>query len=399
MKRRICFLIIGLFIAGSISAQNTDVLNNNSIIKMVKAKLSDELIIEVIQSSEVQFDLSGSALKDLSDQSVSQRVIDVMKLVSSPPVVSVIVPPENKPRDVQIPGVTNTETDEVNQVEGALGYVSPIKELIVFNEREFEKLVTIISGWDKKTIELTEAANEINNQIIQTENELRKKKNADSKGFSEEILGLKKKLAEYRENHSKAKANLLSGGENITKELEKISDEIIRAFGNKYNDVSQEIKSFDSDPSINIPVVQVTISDLNIIPVTTDHISPASEMLVWHQNELKELSEIIKKWNVKVREKVKGDAELSKQLEPLTTKLKEYQSDTKKYKTEISSLKKQTAAVEKERKKLADQMKDDSRELSGYIKQTRADIQKILEQRFADIIENITYSFQEKINL
>jgi hypothetical protein len=45
---------------------------------MVKAKLSDELSTDVIQSSLVQFEQANS-LKNLSEQNVSQKIINVMK--------------------------------------------------------------------------------------------------------------------------------------------------------------------------------------------------------------------------------------------------------------------------------------------------------------------------------
>lgn len=55
------------------------VLTNDNIKKMVKSKLSDELIISVIKTSEVKFDLQVDAMIDLSNQGVSSTVILEMK--------------------------------------------------------------------------------------------------------------------------------------------------------------------------------------------------------------------------------------------------------------------------------------------------------------------------------
>lgn len=56
-----------------------ETLTNDNIKKMVKSKLSDELIINVIKTSNVNFDLNVEAMIDLSNQGVSSAVILEMK--------------------------------------------------------------------------------------------------------------------------------------------------------------------------------------------------------------------------------------------------------------------------------------------------------------------------------
>jgi len=405
MKKRISALMLGLLLASIVCAQNADTITNSSILKMVKAKLSDELIIDVIRSSPVQFELSENSLKNLSEQNVSQKIINVMKTAggyreaSMPDIFTSqqkVAPGEPEPLPVAPPSSPPVkkmpDSDNGNM---ALGYVVPIKNLITFYEKEFESLTATMEGWDKRINSLTDASNRIMEQIVQTGNQLTEKKNVDSKSFSGEILELKKQLNGYRENYRKAKENLLEEGENITKEMEKISSEKLQAVGNVYNSVSQDIKSADADPSVNPVSVAVTLKDLEVNKSASAYISPVHEMLVWQMNEIRETREVIKKWNVKVKEVMAADNELSRQLDPLRSKLGEYQSDTKKYKVEIAALKKQISGVEKERKNLKGRMEDDSKELASYLKQSRAEIQKTLEERFSDIIENINYSFGE----
>lgn len=405
MKERISALMLGLFLASIVCAQNADTITNSSILKMVKAKLSDELIIDVIQSSPVQFELSENSLKNLSEQNVSQKIINVMKTAGGYREASMpdnftsqqkVVPGEPEPVPVAPPSSPPVkEMPDSDNENIALGYVAPIKNLITFYEKEFESLTTTMEGWDKRINSLTDASNRIMEQIVQTGNQLTEKKNVDSKSFSGEILELKKQLNGYRENYRKAKENLLEEGEEITKEMEKISSEKLQAVGSVYNSVSQDIKSADADPSVNPVSVAVTLKDLEVNKSESAYISPVLEMLVWQMNEIRETREVIKKWNVKVKEVMAADNELSRQLDPLKSKLGEYQSDTKKYKGEIAALKKQISGVEKERKNLKGRMEDDSKELASYLKQSRAEIQKTLEERFSDIIENINYSFGE----
>ena len=44
-------------------------------------------------------------------------------------------------------------------------------------------------------------------------------------------------------------------------------------------------------------------------------------------------------------------------------------------------------------------MKDDAKDLASYIKQVSQKNQESVKERFADIIENITYSFGEKLSM
>lgn len=59
--------------------KTTETLTNSTIINMVKTNLSDNIIINVINSSKVNFDLSVDAMINLSNQHVSSSVIRAMK--------------------------------------------------------------------------------------------------------------------------------------------------------------------------------------------------------------------------------------------------------------------------------------------------------------------------------
>jgi hypothetical protein len=434
MNGTIIVLIIGLFAVGAIHAQAPEILSNNSIIKMAKAKLSDELIIDEIQSSKTFFDLSDNALKKLASENVSPRVIEAMKIAGSPKTAAgenaATAPEKRMEKDSikldsamtankksaspvaaekdstkLIPVVTAdkistpTATVEQKQVAEALNYVAPLIELVKYHESEFETLADSLTDWDQYIRNLLGDVKIINNQILKIEMELREKKNADTKAYSQEILALKIKLTDYRGRYKQTKIKLLAFGENITKTLTKIGNEKVRAVEDKYNKVSQLVKSVHHDPSEGETAVSITVNRLKINDTTIEYIAPATEMLAWHQNEIKKLLDVAKKWNIRVKEIFPKDADLKKQLEPLKNKLEEYKSNSEKYKTEIATLKKQRSAVEKGRKVLAKQMEDDSRELAAHLKQISTEIQKSIQERFADIIENINYSFQEKPGL
>jgi chromosome segregation ATPase len=120
-------------------------------------------------------------------------------------------------------------------------------------------------------------------------------------------------------------------------------------------------------------------------------------MIMFYQNEIIALKEIIQHWNQDVLAIRKKDSELSKQLEPKKQELINYQSDPKKNKKEITALKKQCSDLEKERKLLTQQMGKNSKELSKYLDVICKEAQGAAKERYADIIDNINYVFQDSI--
>jgi hypothetical protein len=72
-------LAILIILSGKTFSQTTsDTLNNASIIKLSKIKLPDNVILKKISQSICNFDLSVDALVKLKENSVSDRVINVM---------------------------------------------------------------------------------------------------------------------------------------------------------------------------------------------------------------------------------------------------------------------------------------------------------------------------------
>jgi DNA repair ATPase RecN len=121
-------------------------------------------------------------------------------------------------------------------------------------------------------------------------------------------------------------------------------------------------------------------------------------MLSWHQNKINEIQSLVKKYNARVVEVTAKDAPLIKQAELIDGKLDEYGAKPKAFKSEIAELKKQNKIIEKQRKTLANQMEDGSNELADYLKQSLAESQDAIGQRLEDIIQNMTYMFQEQLS-
>ncbi len=411
MKKHISLILTGLFIAVMVNAQTPETLTNSSVIKMSKANLSDELITDMIQNSPVKFDLTESALKKLAGEGVSASVIQSMKSAGGASKSSAEKPvtasgekatPASGSKEpdavVSETAYTPSAVKKTVSVE-ALNYAAPLTELIKFNETKFKALETTIIEWDKQVRDNVADINKVKGQMLQVENELRQKKNADTKAYSSDIISLKGKLEAYRKNYGQSKDIMLKDGDNIVKKLETLKSDVVRDISKAYSDAGQQVGSADTDPAAGENAVAVNYTVREINNNAAGYIVFLTEMLAWHQNEIRELNTVINDWNPRVTKIIQDDALLKAQLDPVEQKIKELSSNAKLNKAEISTLKKKASEIEKSRKQLADQMNDDAKVLASYLKQMSQKNQDAVEERFTDIIENITYSFQEKLSL
>ncbi len=406
MKKLVFVLIIALLYVNYLHAQTTEKLTNSTIIKMVKVKLSDDLIIDEINNSQVNFNVSTDSLIFLSNKNVSFRVIQVMKTahdIQNPTSTAIVqMKPEMPPIKEPSIDMAKTESDNDIPIEtstntiNAVSYVIPMKELINFFDYEFNLLAGVIQVWDKRIRNSIEKGNQINKTMLQVEKELADKKNADSKGYSNEIIILKKKLSESREKYTQYKDYMLTDGMKIAKKIKQISIERDKSIKNKFSEVSLNVKKSHPDPSLGEISKTITIPKQKINNDVVYCVSSITDILFFYQNEIVSLKDIIAHWNGKAAAIIQKDSELRKQLEPLKKEMENYQNDRKKNKAKISELKKQCTKLDKERKRLANLMVDDSKELSKYLKQICIEVQSSVKVRFSDIIENINYSYQDQ---
>ena len=421
MQKHISLILTGLLVAMAVCAQNPETLTNSSVIKMTKARLADELIIDMINNSPAMFDLSPGALRSLEGEGVSESVIQSMKSATSgkPGAGKKEPATGNKPVNVTAPSVEdnlrasaaipveeNTEPSEwipsatVGEVSvEALNYTAPLTELIKFYVNKYESTELTLSEWDRQVRGYIADINKVKGQMLQVENEMRSLKNADTKAFSEEINSLKGKLAAYRKNYSQSKDIMVKGGINIVKQIETMSSDLSKDIGKAYSQASQQVNSSDMDPSSGEKPVMLDYTVRQATTGCVSYIVYMNEMLAWYQNAIREINNLIEEWNPRVTGIIQEEARLKSQAEPIENRITELSSNSKQNRAEISDLKKQLSAIEKSGKQLADRMKDDAKELSSYLKKMSQAGQTAAEERFEDILENITYSFGEKLSL
>jgi hypothetical protein len=421
MKIHISLILTGLFVAMAVCAQNPETLTNGSVIKMTKARLADELIIDMINNSPAMFDLSPGALRSLEGEGVSEAVIQSMKGASSlkaepdraepatgnKPVSAAVNAVEQDPKPPTVPsteenpepsGWMPSATVGEASVE-ALNYTAPLTELIKFYVNKYESTELTLSEWDRQVRGYIADISKVRDQMLQVENEMRSLKNADTRVFSNDIISLKGKLAAYRKNYRQSKDIMIKGGGNIVKQIETMSGDVAKDIGKAFSAASQQVTSSDLDPSSGEKPVTVDYTVKEAGAGCVSYMVYMNEMLAWYQNAIRDISNLAEEWNPRVIQVIREDNRLKSQAEPIEKRIEELSSNQKQNKAEISDLKKQLSAIEKSRKQIADRMKDDAKELAGNLKKMSQTGQAAAEERFADIIENITYSFGEKLSL
>ena len=118
MKKLFSVLLFALFVINYLHAQTGEALTNTTIIKMVKANLSDDLIIDEINSSKINFNVSIDSLNFLSRENVSYQVIQAMKTANGTqkPSVQAQVKPQTPPPVQEKPSLIQNASPAVVQV-------------------------------------------------------------------------------------------------------------------------------------------------------------------------------------------------------------------------------------------------------------------------------------------
>lgn len=100
-------------------------LTNPEIVKMVRAQLGDDLIIEVIERNTPDFDLSPDALVALKKEGVSQKVLNAMLRAQRPRGVS-----SNQDEAIEESGTGLSEKSDADLPQGFGGFVKISDEFV-----------------------------------------------------------------------------------------------------------------------------------------------------------------------------------------------------------------------------------------------------------------------------
>lgn len=105
MRKTLLYCAFVLFALSTLSAHAQQALNNDSILKLSKAGLSDDLILSTIASAPAQFDLSTDGLIALKSAGLSDRVVAAMVARANRPATPAVsaAPTPTDPNDPASP--------------------------------------------------------------------------------------------------------------------------------------------------------------------------------------------------------------------------------------------------------------------------------------------------------
>lgn len=361
---------------------------NNYVLNMVKANISDEDIINEINISKVNFDISEDSINLLLSKNVSDKIIAVMKNAVNKqfekrPEISF----QNK---LDLPVIFN-ENDSVIELKG---FVIPLKGLIEFYENDYFIVSDQLQKWNE-TVKLSNIRfNEIDSMISEDKKQLFNYKIANSNKYTFEVTSQKSTLIGHRDILKQHKIERVNEGKQIIEELKQLYKDVVSMSILKYREVSSSIRSKNCTPSTWGNAVQ---SSLKVLTINTDNIEkcifPASELLYFDKNERKTLLEDILIWNNEIIKSIQEYEELSKKLEQAESFLTVYKLDSNKYKAELSMQKKKCSSLRKNMNNLQTKMKEDSKVFSRSIKQKGADFKESLNERYLEIADCINNEY------
>jgi hypothetical protein len=467
MKRFGHFIILFVFAANLLQAQPDAAITNQSVIKMVKAKLSEEIILDMISNSPVDFDLSFDSINALLDAGVPPTVIKAMELsqygrprareeaimMESEIPVAVAAPKPEEPEITQektppephtmkdsmpalrltsgkvdaypskdtlkiqtlrltekpapaLPIVPQDNNPPIPQNEqsafviNTIAYVDPVKSLIIFLDEQTISILLFIKRWDNLIKKSLEEEKNLQDTIIATDRHLIAKKSATDQPFTREITEMKSNLSLLRAQHKQLKNAIIADGKTLATELKSLSGETDKLITAKFSQACKNIKNAQADPSAVYFSTNISIPKQEISREIVHHVAPVSIVPAFFQNKINALIGASALWNAQAKKIIAQDSVLKNQLEPLEKELSQYlaspKQNQKKLKDEISSLKKQCDNISKQRKSLAKQMEEDRTACSDAMKKTGEEIRNLIRARFADAMENIEFSYEDR---
>jgi len=411
MKRHLCLALTLLLVNCLVNGQYKELLRNNSVLDMSKARLTDDVIVSLIMYSPVHFSIEDDSLAILRMQGVSESVIEAMvsaqnlrriyraELMKSD-TVGFLSSAETRP-DIYNTGA-NEYVPSIGKEEVAiltLNYVTPLIYLVYFAESEFLSFESKLAEWDKNVRLQTDELYRTRKQVLKTESDLRNMKNAGIELFGPDIIQTKFQLEIYRGNYNHSKEGLKNIGEQIQRWLKTEMNERYSSLLRSYISVIQEINKIESNPSFGEQPSEKKILLRTVNESTSDYLVYITEIMVWYQNWIKETDSLIADWNLHITNIIMEDKLLKSQLEPIESRIDQLRLNSRQNRKELSALKKQVLEIEKSRKSLVKKMEGDKKDLAAHLKETGKIYQMSLKQRFNDIIENIGYAFNERLAL
>jgi hypothetical protein len=336
MKKLISVLLFALFAVNILYAQTGDPITNSTILKMVKGKLSDDLIIDEINSSKVNFDLSNEAVKTLSAGNVSDNVIGAMKTANgiqnpAPPAEVIL------PAAIAAPSVIAATQSETS----AAAMATPPDEIPV-TQSEGTTQTELIQANDSTELAATEAP-------VSTEEEITAP--ADSSMVEETA---------------------------IQPEMEQAAAETVPSKALLVESVVSE-----SGTLITIAKPVLTIDALS-------YVIPVADLIPFYSKEFDAFSDIIKDWDKKLRaslEKEKQNIDAISKLEKELTDMKN--ANAKPFSNQIIEQKKSLTTLWEKHKGIKTEMINEGKMLAEDLRKISKETESNVDAKYKEAIKNV----------
>jgi len=336
MKKVVFILLIALFVVNNLQAQSSETLTNTTIIKMVKGKLSDDLIIDEINSSKVNFDLSDESVKSLKAANVSDPVMQAMKAVN----------------ETQNPAAS---AEIILPAAVATAAVIPLSQAEAPAQSEIATAAAVPS---------TQAEGSAQSEIIQTIDSTELAASEESEISDEKITA----------------AVVAAPAEEalIKQETAQPTTETIQT-----NTFSIETSVTESGTLITIEKPALTLDALSyVIPVT--------ELIPFYNKEFSSLADVIQEWDKKIRaslEKEKQSTEAISKLEIELTDLKN--TNAKPFSNQIIEQKKNLVSLWEKHKAIKVEMVNEGKNLVEELTKVSKETQSAIDTKFKEVSKNV----------
>ncbi len=341
MKKVLFLLLIALFSVNFLLAQTSEALTNTTIIKMVKGKLSDELIIDEINSSKVNFDLSSESISVLSNANVSEKVIQAMKAVNAiqNPAASkeTIVPSSAAPsatplnqveKSMQTSNVAAIDTlkDQTASQPQQSAAIAPVNESLYTEKDTVTESIAVTSPPEQKTSLLP---------VVQVD-------------------------------ESKAQPAV---------EISKSESPVARL----------TVETRGTENGISVLVEQPAISI-----ETISYVEPVAQLISFYNNEFNSLAGVIQDWDKKLRaslQKEKQNIEAIAKIEKQLTDKKN--ADAKPFSQDIIDQKKNLLISWEQRKKIKADMATEGKTLAEELKKLSKTTDSEIDAKYREVGKNV----------
>ena len=343
MKKVFSLLLIALFAVNYLHAQTSDVLTNTTIIKMVKGKLSDELIIDEINSSKVNFDLSSESVTVLSNANVSEKVIQAMRTANG----------------IQNPG---TPKATIAPVSNATSLVTPLTQ--IENTTQTQAIAAIDTKKDQAAAEL-----QTNAAVVPLEDSLY----IETDTISESIAIVNP--APEQKTTPEPVAKVVEPAAQPAPEISKSESPVAR--------LTVETQGTENGISVLIEQPVLTIE-------TVSYVEPVMQLIPFYNNEFSSLAGVIQDWDKKLRaslQKEKQNIETIAKIEKQLTDKKN--ADAKPFSQDIIDQKKNLLLSWEQRKKIKADMVTEGKNLAEELKKISKATDSEIDAKFKEVSKNV----------